>query len=219
MVDHALAAHFGRVRGQHGDDQALAQQFANLLGTDPLGLQSRHRFRKGRAAILGMRLPVLGKVGQQRKQHEATDKGNGIVKIQRLEPGVDLAADAAVAINARRADIFGLPEQLFTAIGANDIAQHPAKKADIRILLDGLGCRSVHDPDDCERLAPGSSDIAMQRWPLCVRLARKVAQLDDCAGLRFDILAHRLLIGGCQTDDAFVRSFVSLCCNQPINFG
>jgi hypothetical protein len=55
-------------------------------------------------------LPVLGQIGEQREKHEAADEGDGVIKAQCLQPGIDRAFDATIAIHAGCSDIFGLPE-------------------------------------------------------------------------------------------------------------
>src|SRR3546814_12913163 len=70
-------------------------------------------------------LPVLGQVGEHRKQHETAHERDGVVEAQRLQPRIARLGpgDAAMAIDARRSDIFGLAEQFLAAIGANDVAE------------------------------------------------------------------------------------------------
>jgi hypothetical protein len=162
VVDHALAADFGGVRCEHGDNQALPEQFAYLFGADAFGLQPLDSLCQRDTAFLQIGLPVLGQIGEERKEHEATDKGDGIVKVECLQPGVDRPPYTAMPVHAGRADIFGLAEQLLTAISADDIAQHLSKEADIRVLLNRLGRCTVHGPQDCCCAAMPSSDIAMQ---------------------------------------------------------
>ena len=94
-------------------------------------------------------LPILGQIGEHRKQHEPAHERDGIVETQRIKPRIDRLGprDAAVPVDARRADIFGLPEQFVAAIGANDVAENPPQIADVGILRD-LD-RRAHAPDCC----------------------------------------------------------------------
>src|SRR3546814_6221076 len=75
-------------------------------------------------------------VGEHRKQHETAHERDGVVEAQRLQPRIARLGpgDAAMAIDARRSDIFGLAEQFLAAIGANDVAEDSPEIADIGIL-------------------------------------------------------------------------------------
>src|SRR3546814_18500651 len=81
-------------------------------------------------------LPVVGQVGEHRKQHETAHERDGVVEAQRLQTRIARLGpgDAAMAIDARRSDIFGLAEQFLAAIGANDVAEDSPEIADIGIL-------------------------------------------------------------------------------------
>src|SRR3546814_4165682 len=70
-------------------------------------------------------LPVVGQVGEHRKQHETAHERDGVVEAQRLQTRIARLGpgDAAMAIDARRSDIFGRAEQFLAAIGANDVAE------------------------------------------------------------------------------------------------
>ena len=93
------------------------------------------------AGLVRRRLPILGKVGEHRKQHEAADEREGIVEAERIQPAIDggRAGDAAVAIDRGRANVFDALEQRIAAVCANDVAQQPAEIADVRILRDRRG--------------------------------------------------------------------------------
>ena len=74
-----------------------------------------------------------------------------VVEAQRIEPRIDRLGprNPAMPVDARRADIFGLAEQLLAAISADDIAQDPAEIADVGVLADrggGSGVKVGHVP-------------------------------------------------------------------------
>ncbi len=149
VVEHRLAPHLGRMRGEHRRDERRAQQGRDRITVDPVGLELRQRRRDRRLGLGRHPLPVLGKVGEHRKQHEAAHESNRVVEAQRIEPRVDRLGprDAAMPIDTRRADIFGLTEQFVAAISANDVAEDPPQIADVRVLRD-LD-RRAHAPDCC----------------------------------------------------------------------
>ena len=149
VVEHRLAPHLGRVRGQHRRDERGVQQRRDRVAIDPVGAQLFERRRDGRLGLGRDPLPILGQVREHREEHEAAHEGDGIVKAQRIEPRVDRLGprDAAVPVDARRSDIFGLPEQLFAAIGADDVAEDSPEIANVGILRD-LD-RWAHEPACC----------------------------------------------------------------------
>lgn len=61
-----------------------------------------------------------------------------LIEVQRLQPRIGRVHtfDAAMAIDTRRADIFGLPEKLFAAIRSNDAPQNGAQISDVGVLRD-----------------------------------------------------------------------------------
>jgi len=132
------SAHLGRVRGEHRRDQRGAEQRRDRIAIDTVLFQPGKRCRHRRLGLGGDALPVFGQIGEHRKQHEAAHEGDGIVEAQRLQPRIDRlgARDAAMPVDARRPDIFGLPEQLLAAIGANDVAEDSPEIADVGILRD-----------------------------------------------------------------------------------
>ena len=138
VVEHRFAPHLGRVRGQHRRDERRAEQRRNRVAIDPVGAQLFDRRRDRRLGLGGDPLPVLGEIGEHRKQHEPAHERDRVIEAQRIEPRIDRLGprDAAVPVDARRTDIFGLPEQFVAAIGADDIAQDPPQIADVGILRD-----------------------------------------------------------------------------------
>ncbi len=139
VVDHALAAHFGGVRGQHRHDQRMVEQPQRLRAVDALLGEPIERLRHVGIALGGRPLPVFGEVGEHREQHEAAHEGERVVEGERVETGVDRvrSRDAARAIDRDRADIFYAAEQRVAAIGADHVPQQLAEKADVGILRDG----------------------------------------------------------------------------------
>ena len=89
-----------------------------------------------RARLGGDALAVLGEIGEHREQHEPAHEIERLVERQPVEPEIDLAPHAAMPIDRRRADIFGAPEQLVAAIGADHVAEQLAEKADVGIVGD-----------------------------------------------------------------------------------
>src|SRR3546814_18366168 len=74
-------------------------------------------------------------VGEHRKQHETAHERDGVVEAQRLQPRTARLGpgDAAMAIDARRSDIFGLAEQFLAALGANAVAKESPAAAGLGI--------------------------------------------------------------------------------------
>jgi hypothetical protein len=83
-------------------------------------------------------LPVLGKIRQHGKQHEAAHKGHGLIERQCLPTCRQPArvGYAAVAIHGGGSYRFDSIQQRIAAVGADDFAQQPSKESDIRILGD-----------------------------------------------------------------------------------
>jgi hypothetical protein len=138
VVDHRLAPHFGRVRGQHRATSAWREQRHHGVVPDAVLLQLFER-----RGDVGMRLgldalPILGEVGEHREEHEAADEIERLVEAQPIEPRIDRAGarDAAVAVDRSGADIFDALEQLLAAIGADHVAEQLAEEADVGILAD-----------------------------------------------------------------------------------
>src|SRR3546814_14228809 len=79
-------------------------------------------------------LPVLGQVGEHRKQHETAHERDGVVEAQRLQPRIARLGpgDAAMAIDARRSDLFGLAEQFLAAIGPTDQTGRAPRRDSVR---------------------------------------------------------------------------------------
>jgi len=103
VVEHRLAAHLGRVRGEHRRDQRGVEQRRDRIAIDAVLLQPRQRCRHRRLGLGGDALPVFGQIGEHRKQHETAHEGDGIVEAQRLQPRIDRlgARDAAMPVDAR----------------------------------------------------------------------------------------------------------------------
>ena len=80
MIEHALAHHFGGVSGQHRRDQSAIEQRDNVRPLDPLAIQEIQRRCKGTVFFSGRTLPVLGKIGEHGKKHEAADECDGLVQ-------------------------------------------------------------------------------------------------------------------------------------------
>ena len=99
MVDHRLAAHFGRMRGQDGRDQGMVEQAHDLVLADPLIGQPLQRRRDIRARLGGDTLTVLGEIGEHREQHETAHEIERLVERQAIQPEIDVPADAAMAID------------------------------------------------------------------------------------------------------------------------
>ena len=138
VIDHRLAAHFGGMRGEHRGDQPVREQIDDRRAIDPL------RFKPSDGggdigALFGRHaLPILGQIGEHRKQHEAAREIERLVKRQPIEAGIDGVRPGAPAraIDRGRSDIFDPPEQCIAAIGADDIAQQRAEKTDVGIVGD-----------------------------------------------------------------------------------
>jgi hypothetical protein len=114
VVDHRLAAHFGRVRGQHRGDQCVIEQRHHGVMPDAVLLQPRQRRGHVGAGLGRDALAILGEVGEHREQHEAADEIERLVEAEPVEPRIDRAGagDAAVAVDRSGADIFDALEQL-----------------------------------------------------------------------------------------------------------
>ena len=108
------------------------------IAIDPVGAQLFERSGNRRLGLGRDPLPVLGQVREHREEHETAHEGDRVVEAQRVEPRIDRLGpgNPAVPVDARRADIFGLPEQLLAAIGADDVAENPPEIADVGILRD-----------------------------------------------------------------------------------
>ena len=122
MVDHALAAHFGGVRGQHRHHQRLVEHFGDLLARNALLLQRSERVGEGHVLLRHHPLAVFREVGEHREQTEPAHEGERIVEIELVEPQVDRSF-ITVAFHAGGADFLGPLKQLVAAMFADHIAQ------------------------------------------------------------------------------------------------
>ena len=142
VIDHALAPDLGRMRGEHGSDEALRQQIERDLFGDALLGERLDRRGDIRAALGRDALPILRQIGEHREQHEAAHEGERVVEPQRVEPGIDAVRlrDAAMPIDRGGADIFDPPEQLVAPISADHVAEQAAEEADVGVLRDWGAC-------------------------------------------------------------------------------
>ena len=143
VIDDRLAAHLGRMRGEHGHHQRLFEQRQHVGGLDAVLLQLRHRAGHIRARLGRDALPILGQIGEHGEQHEAAHEGERVIERQRGKAGIDTFGrrHAPRAIDRGCTNIFGLPKQPLPPINADHIAQQPPKIADVGILGDaGSGC-------------------------------------------------------------------------------
>jgi hypothetical protein len=98
-----------------------------------------------RARLGGDALPVLGKIGEHREQHEAAHEIERLVEAEAVEPGIDRVRprNAAMPVDRCRPDILDPPKQRLAAIGADHVAEHLAQEADVCIVRDRC---AVHAP-------------------------------------------------------------------------
>src|SRR3546814_5299639 len=74
-----------------------------------------------------------------------------VVQRQPVQPGVDgvRPADPPMAVNRCAADIFRAVEQLFAAIGADDVAEQPPQITDVLVLAEMLRPGVYHRLLEC----------------------------------------------------------------------
>src|SRR3546814_3834028 len=85
-----------------------------------------------------------------------------VVQRQPVQPGVDgvRPADPPMAVNRCAADIFRAVEQLFAAIGADDVAEQPPQITDVLVLAEMLR------PGVYLRSSNAASPQARNLWPI-----------------------------------------------------
>jgi hypothetical protein len=169
MIDHALAAHLGRVRGEHGRDERMAEQLQHHVAADPLSLQPSQRGRHVRALFGGDPLAILGQIGEHRKEHEAAHEIERLVERQAGEQHLDRIAVAAVAMPFHRgpADRLRRLEQRLAAVSADHLAQLCAEEADVGVVGDGRqgGGGAGHKRDAALRRKRGQPSQRMRGAP------------------------------------------------------
>ena len=86
MIQHAFAHHLGGMRRQHRRDQRAVEQRGGLRNHDALRTQEG-QCRCQRAVLFRRRaLPILGKIRQHGKQHEAAYEGHRFIERQLSQP-------------------------------------------------------------------------------------------------------------------------------------
>ncbi|MNI55869.1 hypothetical protein D3C73_1108440 [compost metagenome] len=165
-VQHALAAHLGRMGGQHRRNQGLGQQVAHGVQTDARpGQTLEHALgRVGPLAGLGLRLgaalacSVLGDIGQQGEGGETVRQTDGLIQRQLAQQTLQLRGvvrrRVAVIGDRRLAHRFDAVVESLSALVADHLAQQGAQKPDLRAEAVvrkfgslGHGCLSAGRPE------------------------------------------------------------------------
>ena len=138
MVDHALAPHLGRVRGQHRHHQGFGQERGHLRAVDAPAGQPLQRGGDIGPLFGGDALPILGQIGEHREEHEAAHEVDRFVQVEPFELEVDRRAVAAVAVPLDRgaANRLRRLEQRLAAIVADHVAEQRAEIADVGVVRD-----------------------------------------------------------------------------------
>lgn len=142
-VHGALAADFGRMRGQHRADQRGLEEVAELIGTNArrLGMGQRVRQHAGAAAFGSTRahladvVLVLGDVGKVREIAEGTDDPHRLGGRHAVEDLLELAAGepVLVAVEPDRGlpDALDQVEQFGALLVAHGVAEDAPEQADV----------------------------------------------------------------------------------------
>ena len=126
------------MRGQDRHHQRLIEHRADRGAIDRMFGKLRRDMRHIGAGFHRNPLPVLGKIGEHREQHEAAHEIERFIERQRIEPLIDRVGpgDAAMPVHRRRTDIFGPPVQRVAAQFTDHIAKDATKEADVGVLRD-----------------------------------------------------------------------------------
>ena len=136
MVDHRLAAHLGRVSGEHGGDQRVIEQREHGVAVDPLAFEPSERVGDIGALLRGDALAVLGQIGEHGEEHEAASEAQHLVQVERAQLQVDLSRAGTVAFHRSGADVLRAAIHLLAAICADDVAEQLAQVTDVGIVGD-----------------------------------------------------------------------------------
>ena len=145
QVAHALALHFGRVRGEHRHDHAVTQDPGQGRGIDADRRQPVERLRqaavgRGLAVDVGPAPPpavvqVLGQVGQVREVAEGPHHDHGLLAAQPVEQAFEVLPRRHVVVAAEgdRALPHALDqlERGPAFLLAHRVAEQPAEQADV----------------------------------------------------------------------------------------
>ena len=144
-VHGALAAHLGRMRGQHRRDQCLIEEFAQLLGAKTR--LARMRQRRQHPALLGAVagphladvVLVLGDVGEVREIAEGAHDPHRFRNGQAVQEGGEFVERVAiiVAMKADRlpADALDQIKDLVAFLIAHRVAENAAQQPDVGAQL------------------------------------------------------------------------------------
>lgn len=140
MVDHALAPHLGGVGGEDRHNERVVEQVSDGAFADAVRLQLRGRVRHRGAGIRGDALPVLCEVGEERKEHEAADEGEGVVQCERFQLLDDLALFRQTTMLVDRCGSYRLDpiEARGSVVAPDDVPKQLSQIPDVRVLLDRL---------------------------------------------------------------------------------
>jgi hypothetical protein len=73
----------------HRDDEGAIQQRGRRLEADALAGQKAHGLLDIVAVVTSSPAPILGQVGEHRKQHEAADERERVVELSASQPAVE----------------------------------------------------------------------------------------------------------------------------------
>ncbi len=138
VIDHAFAAHFRGMGGQHRHHQRALQGGKNGRAINAVCAKTIDGFSQGATAILAMALPILGKIGEHRKMHEAAGEGQCFIEAERTQTfrHIGHATPPAMPIDRHRPDFLDPGIERLAAGGADHIPQQPPEEANIGILRD-----------------------------------------------------------------------------------
>ena len=162
-VEHRLAPHLGRMRGEHGADEQVAQERRDRVGVQTGGVEALdgEAQRPGTlgcagAAPLALLMDVLRDVGQEREQRRGADHAERVVVGEAVEMRGQLRRLRArpTRVDGELARAFDQLEGARSGLLADDVAEDAAEEADVvakRRILFGVGERRIRGSHVADR--------------------------------------------------------------------